>query len=351
MCFVLVSYTDNKQVRSCCKRYTRIFAIPGPICKLLRLALFIRQLISLSQFNIISFRSIRTDYNTRVLFQESSEPLVARRAQQTSSIAESNQPNGDPYTSLAKPSTRPFSIDDFAPRLQQQPPSYQPLTPPPDENDDEAMDWTPSQETNFRPTSIYRSLGSAVQLAEQSQESPFHGRLPRNIVSQNHRLRNPPNQPTFRKASTKQKQAFFNSPDKRAGRDEDSDAVSIAETTVTDMSPMRFTTPRFFPQSDHQAETGLEDILARSFTIAEEPAEVRQNQKKGQTVEGQRRLAASGSVNWTRMLICCIILGFCVLWAHIEYKSPDHQLWLRTTQGWMFKKRNPEMDVELSPTE
>ena len=305
--------------------------------------------MSFFQFNIISFRSIRTDYNIRVLFQESPEPLVARRAQQTSSIAESNQLNGELYTSMAKPSTRPFSIDDFAPRVQQQPPLYQPPTPPPDEDDDEAMDWTPSQETNFRPTSIYRRLDSAAQQAEQSQESPFHGRLPPNIVSQNHRLRNPPNQPTFRKASAKQKQAFFNTPIKRAGRDDDSDAGSVAETTVADFSPMKFTSPRFFPQSDHHAETGLEDILARSFTIAEEPAEVRQNQKKGRTVEGRRRLAASGSVNWTRMLIYCIILGFCVVWARTGYKYPNHQPWLRTTQGWIFHKRNPEMDVELPP--
>ena len=351
MCFVHVSYTDNQQLLCHCTSHTRFFAFPGPIGMLLRLPLFIHQLISLFQFNIISFRSIRIDYNTRVLFQESPEPLVARRAQQTSSIAESNQANGDLYTSLAKPSTRPFSIDDFAPRVQQQQSPYQPPTPPPDENDDEAMDWTPSQETNFRPTSIYRSLDSAVQQAEQSQESPFRGRLPPNIVSQNHKLRNPPNQPTFRKASTKQKQAFFNTPNKRAGRDDDSDAVSVAESTVADLSPMKFTSPRFFPQSDHHTETGLEDIIARSFTIAEEPAEIRENQKTGRTVDDQRRLAANGSVNWTRMLICCILLGFCVLWAHIGYKSPDHQLWLRTTQGWISKKRNPEMDFVVPPAE
>lgn len=303
--------------------------------------------MSFLQFNIISFRSIQTDHNTRVLFQENPEPLVARRAQQTGSITESNQPKGDRYSSLAKPSTRPFSIDDFAPRVQQQPLPYQPPTPPPDENDDEAMDWTPSQENNFRPTNIYRSFDSAVQQTEQIQESPFHGRLPPNIVSQNHRLRNPPNQPTFRKASTKQKQAFFNTPNKRGGRDEDSDAVSVAETTITDFSPMKFTSPTFFPQSDHHAETGLEDILARSFTIAEEPAEIRENHKRGGTVEDQRRLAANSSVNWTRMLICCIFLGLCVLWAHTGYKSPDHQSWLRTAQGWISKKRNLEMDVVI----
>ena len=283
------------------------------------------------------------NYSTRVLFQESPEPLVARRVQQTSSVSEFNQPKGDHYSSLAKPSTRSFSINDFAPSAQQQPLPYQPPTPPPDEDDDEAMDWTPSQETSFRPTTIHRSFDSAVQQTEQIQESPFHGRLPPNIVSQNHRLRNPPNQPTFRKASTKQKQAFFNTPNKRGWRDEDSDSISVAETTVTDFSPMKFTSPKFFPQSDHYAETGLEDILARSFTIAEEPAEIREHHKRVRTVEDQRRLAANGSVNWTRMLICCIILGFCVIWA--GYKSPDHQSWLSTAQGWISRERNPEMDI------
>ena len=211
------------------------------------------------------------------------------------------------------------------------------------------MDWTPSQETNFRPTDIYRSMDSAVQQRERIQESPFYGRLPPNIVSQNHRLRNPPNQPTFRIASSKQKQAFFNPPDKRGRRDEDSDADSVAETTVTDFSPMKFTSPKFFPQSDHHAETGLEDILARSFTIAEEPAEIRENQKMRRTVEDQRRLATIDSVNWTRMLLCCIVLGFCVLWAHTGYKFPNHQLWRRITEGWIYKKGNPEMDV-VHPT-
>ena len=287
------------------------------------------------------------NYNTRVLFQESPEPLVARRVQQTSSISESKQPKGDLYSSLAKPSTRPFSINDFAPRAQQQPLPYQPPTPPPDENDDEAMDWTPSQETNFRPATIYRSFDSAVQQIEQPQESPLHGRLPPNIVSQNHRLRNPPNQPTFRKASTKQKQAFFNTPNKRGWRDDDSDAISVTGTTVTDFSPMKFTSPKFFPQSDHHAETGLEDILARSFTIAEEPAEIRENHRRGRTVEDKRRLAVNGSINWTRVLICCIVLGFCVLWAHIGYKSPDYQSLLRTARGWISKKRDREMDIVI----
>ena len=307
--------------------------------------------MSFFKFNIISFQSIRTDYNTRVLFQESPEPLIARRTQQSSSISEFNQAKGDLYTSPPKPSKRPFSINDLAPRVQQQPTPYQPLTPPPDENDDEAMDWTPSQETSFRPTTIYRSLDSAAQQAEQSQESPFHGRLPPNIVSQNHRLRNPPNPPTFRKASTKQKEAFFNIPNKQAGRDEDSDAFSVAESTAADLSPMKFSSPTFFPQSDHHAETGLEDILARSFTIAEEPAEIREKQKLGRKVEDRRRLVATGPVNWTRMLICCILLGFCVLLVRTGYQPPNHQLWLRTAQGWISEKRNPKRDVVLPTRE
>ena len=211
---------------------------------------------------------------------------------------------------------RPLSINDFAPREQQPTPSYQPLTPPPDDNDDEAMDWTPSQETNFRPATVYRSLDQAVQ---ETQPSPFHGRLPPNIVSQNHRLRNPPNQPTFRKASTKQKQAFFGTPSKQIMRDTDSDVTSIAETITSDWSPTKFAAPKFFPESDRHAETGLEDILARSFTIAEEPAEVRANQKRRQVAEHRRTLVAKGAINWSRMMICCLLLGLCVLWVYVGH--------------------------------
>ena len=110
---------------------------------------------------------------------------------------------------------------------------------------------------------------------------------------------------------------------------------------------MKFTSPKFFPQSDHHAETGLEDILARSFTIAEEPAEIRENHIRSGTEEDQRRFAPNCSINWTRMLICCIALGFCVFSVHVGYKSSDYQSLLRTAQGWVSKNRDPEMDAVI----
>ena len=270
-------------------------------------------LTNLPQTLVKSYRSIRIDYTPRVIFQESPLTLVSRRSQQTEIIKAPAQPNINHNVSQIIPTVRPFSINDFAPPTQQQyPPAYRPPTPPPDEGGDEAMDWTPSQQTDFRPTSLYRDPSPALQ---QTQPSPFHGHLPADVVSQAHRLRNPPNQPTFRKASVKQKQSFFQTPDKRARRYAEmlSDTTSFAKTTLSEFSPKKFANPRFFPNSDH-ADTGLEDILSKSFSIAEEPAEIREIQQQRLQEQGQGLLAANPSINWTRAWFILLLSAGFLLW-------------------------------------
>lgn len=135
------------------------------------------------------------------------------------------------------------------------------------------MDWTPSQQ-DFQP--IIKPPATILTI---QQPSPFYGRLPPNPLSQAHKLRNPPNQPTFRLATEAQKQSFFN----RRRSHMDRDNMSEASTDCFD-SPMkqsevgspRFAEPRFFPPSDHERNTGLESIFSNSFSIAEEPREVRE---------------------------------------------------------------------------
>ena len=171
------------------------------------------------------------------------------------------------------------------------------------------MDWTPSQESNFRPATSYRDPNPVIQ---QTQPSPFHGHLPADVVSPSHRLRNPPNQPTFRKASAKQKQGFFTSPNKRTTRDTES-IESRAKTTASEFSPTKFPNPKFFSNSDH-ADTGLEDILAQSFSIAEEPAEIRATREQRRLAQEQGLFVTNATINWTRAWFLLLLSASFLVW-------------------------------------
>jgi hypothetical protein len=137
------------------------------------------------------------------------------------------------------------------------------------------MDWTPSQ-APLPPASKYR-----IPVPTIPQPSPFYGHLPPAPISQAHRLRNPPNQPTFRKASATQKQSFFNRRLTRLEPDNVSEASSdcfdspVKSINKSEFASPEFAAPRFFPQSDHEKDTGLESIFSKAFSIAEEPHELR----------------------------------------------------------------------------
>lgn len=175
------------------------------------------------------------------------------------------------------------------------------------------MDWTPSQESRFRPATLYRDPNENLQYTvQQTQPSPFHGHLPPNVISPAHRLRNPPNQPTFRKASAKQKQSFFANPNNRTLRDSES-VESRAKSAITEFSPTKFAHPKFFPKSDN-SDTGLEDILAQSFSIAEEPAEVRETREQHLLAQEQRLCAGSPNINRTRACFVLLLSAAFLIW-------------------------------------
>lgn len=131
------------------------------------------------------------------------------------------------------------------------------------------MDWTPSQQS-LPPATLYRQLKPT-----RVEPSPFYGRLPQTPKSQAHKLRNP-NQPTFQKASSAQKQNFFNRPHRQSDRDEVSEFGSDTESVSTginrsEVGSPQFAPPKFFPGSDFLQDTGLESIFSQTFSIAEEP--------------------------------------------------------------------------------
>lgn len=183
-------------------------------------------------------------------------------------IPSNPQRRPDSYQTQSSAYQRPFSVNDLAPNRPYQSP-YNPPTPPPEDNEAEAMDWTPSQQS-LPPATLYRQLKPT-----RVEPSPFYGRLPQTPKSQAHKLRNP-NQPTFQKASSAQKQNFFKRPHRQSDWDEVSELASDTESVDTridrsEVGSPQFAPPKFFPGSDFLQDTGLESIFSQTFSIAEEP--------------------------------------------------------------------------------
>ena len=127
------------------------------------------------------------------------------------------------------------------------------------------MDWS-AVKTSLPVSQVQKENSGLPSMLASPLPVPragFRGNLPPNIISPAHRLRNPPNQPIFRKASEAKKQSFFSGPN---GRNPD---YETQENIFKD--------PTLFP-SDGKDETGLESILERAFTISE-PTEVREGRQ------------------------------------------------------------------------
>ena len=291
------------------------------------------------QLTIMSFRAVGLDYSPRVVFQDSPEPLISTKSQPMSNGIASERSRNILHQTGAHPAQRrsnvqPFSINDFAPASGRQHPNpyqspHQPLTPPPDEDDDGAMDWTPSQQGNFRPATLHRPSPSNLQ---PTQPTPFRGHLPANVVSMEHRLRNPPNKPTFRKASESTKQSFFQTPKtiSHRGFDNMSDTATEYEPSNTEDTPVAatFADPKFRFQSAESGDTGLERLLANSFSLDDEPQEVRV--LKRQKESGTRSSNNDSLTLWLRLPMFILLMMSCLSWTKVlKISSSAYQTQLR----------------------
>ncbi len=226
----------------------------------------------------ISFRSIQIELAPRVLFQGSDAPLIPE-PEGIQGLTQRDQPqpgHRQLETSEIKSAvqSRPFTLQDLAPDHSRSPVlPHNPPTPPPDEDGVEEMDWSPSQQP-LPPPSKYQ-----MPVPNITQPSPFYGHLPPTPISQAHRLRNPPQQPPFRKATATQKQGFFG----RRISHLESDNTSEASTTDSPIksiiksrvSSPQMAQPKFHYQAPNEMDTGLESIFSKAFSLAEEPREVR----------------------------------------------------------------------------
>lgn len=173
----------------------------------------------------------------------------------------------------------PLSLNDLAPLAPktQRPQSAlgHPPTPPPEEEEAEAMDWTPSQKA-LPPARTY------LQAKPAPVPSPFYGRLPPAPKSQAHKLRNPTISSSYPVPSEREnffsRQTLIDEQDEFSEIGTEADALSRRPSVA---SPA-FAPPRFFPQST-ETDTGLESIFSGAFNIDEIPHEVRSARQQNES--------------------------------------------------------------------
>ena len=150
-----------------------------------------------------AYFAVKVDNTPKVSFKESPEPLVKKKTHNTTDTANPQTMSSAPLRRGNAPLTRPqpFNINDLAPRPPR-PTNPRLPTPPPeaDYDDPSAMEWTAAKPHLTRPPMPFKPVQQSTSTTASNTNSPFHGRLPASVVSPAHRLRNPPNKPTFRAA-------------------------------------------------------------------------------------------------------------------------------------------------------
>ena len=205
--------------------------------------------------------------------------------------------------------------------MRRHPPAYQPPTPPLDDDDSEAMDWTPSQENKIlRPATSYRTFDAVPQPIS------YRASVSTDALSQSHSLRNSQTQPLLRSSFGTRNKEFIKTPTKYAMRDasDESPFATPYEPSLVagspDLSPIKFAQPRFFPQTDRE-DLGLESIMANNFSLAEEPHEVRARRPRGQG----RSETQSGMVHvhsqWHGLVALFLLAISCTIWISAPISS------------------------------
>lgn len=200
-----------------------------------------------------------------------------------------------------------FPITNLAPVSQQAyPPPYNPPTPPPDDEPD-AMDWTPTQ-SSFQPAPIH-SISQKAQIT--STASPFYGRIPSAPQSQAQRLRNPQNQPSFRKTPAEKQQNFFDSMTRRVSPQQypqNPERLHNDSETNFEMAP-----PKFFPRDDSATDTVLVSLFDSAFSLKDEPPEIQAARERQQQLS-YRPESWQDRGAWARIGGICSLGAAWLLW-------------------------------------
>ena len=210
---------------------------------------------------IVAYRTAYIGKKPKISFQDKYEPLVQPKQRREPVAAQTHWISPLNSQSSVSPAPPTFPFHKFSTRKEPEIPPYQPPTPPPEDDETDAMDVdTPKKNYNLGP-SIHRQ-----PQVMQHGPSPFYGKLPPAPISQEHRLRNPPNKPSFQKTSPEMQEKFFQS---MTGR-----TKNIANASKSKPEPI-MREQRLFTERDRKdAETGLESWFSDFFTLGEVPQSV-----------------------------------------------------------------------------
>lgn len=234
----------------------------------------------------MSLRIVQIDRTSRVSWQDSPGSLT--RLQPPTKAQTSHRPSIDAFARepsrfhKQSPSyTKSFPVNNLAPVSQKAyPTQHHPPTPPPDDEPD-AMDWTPTHAL-FQPVPVHAHTQKAPIT---TVPSPFHGRIPAAPQSQAQKLRNPQNQPSFRKTPPEKQQNFFATMTQRVSpqnNQQNLGRLHKESPTLFEMAP-----PKFFPRDNLTTDTGLENLFNSAFSLKDEPPEI-QAARERQARQGRR---------------------------------------------------------------
>jgi hypothetical protein len=310
----------------------------------------------ISKTSIISLNTIKSDLNPKVNFSMDKSSLRANVGP-----ARAESANLSPSHPLSRPTVqRPFPISKLgASTSSLKSRAQSPLFPPSvsqsnDQSDDDAMDWTPSATSSFTPIT-FRPGARSLNLPIQT--SPFHGTLPAAPRAPSHKLRQPPalQAGALRQVSGQEKAAFLagfgslssTKPSKRpttAQYQTDDDETTATEEdeaqprkTGKKRREMEMANPKFWPQSDMNKNTGLENMFEETFTMTDGPqrvmqsgrrmekADERTNQVWGSFVDGKDGLDTQGvrrdGRRWTSVMTIGILPVACLTAAVLVVKG------------------------------
>ena len=195
---------------------------------------------------------VKIDTTPLVNWQASQAPLLSKR-QHIPPQHRSTQHLSPPSTQLDPSNAHPFPVSNLA---SSGGPSYDAWRPPtPPEDDPNAMEWEPTSNLQIKPKTF--------QSKPVNQQSPFYGTLP--SLPSNRLLH------TKSQSLPQPRQAigippgFFDRAPGNAPRTQQGPTQSPG-----------LAQPRFFPQSDREAETGLESMFSNVFSLDRDPVEVRE---------------------------------------------------------------------------
>ena len=238
-------------------------------------------------------RIVQIDRTPKVSWQESPESLT--RLQPPTEAHTPHRPSKDPFANQSSRFyTQPFPISKLAPVFQQPcaVPNHPP-TPPPDHEAD-PMDWTPTQ-PSFQPAPVH-GLSQKPQIA--SIASPFYGRIPAAPQSQAQKLRNPQNQPSFRKTTVEKQQNFSDNLTRRLPQP--TNQQNPGRPQNENPKPFEMAPPKFFPRDDFSTDTGLVNLFDAAFSLDDEPPEVQAARERQQQLS-YRRESSQGRGAWARI--------------------------------------------------